>query len=378
VLGTYVLLVCADDTHVVTESAEANNCRASAGTVQVGASDLIETAVSNPPGVASAGGSFAVTDTVLNQGTGPSNAATTRYYLSSDGVALTKLLTGTRAVPVLAVNATSTATVTVTIPTDTVLGTYFLLACADDVHVVAESNETNNCRASAGTVQVGAPMSVSGTVYADEGVTLTSASLRLVVGGSTAFTTSAGLDGQFTFAGIAHPPAGTVLTLYVDNTPGKTGAVVTRHGGAGDVTGLDVYLNRLIVRHDDPGPLTNVDLRVCNRTVGTACSASDLHFSVPATSLALTVDRDWMLYIWPATTFRPSGAVTLAEGAAAAEPGGDLKFGASTSVLDAGTGAITVGGDWINTAGGTFLTAVDQLVTFTGVGSGFALSGLLT
>jgi hypothetical protein len=40
---------------------------------------------------------------------------------------------------------TSTGTVTVTIPSSTPLNTYFLLACADDLNVMAESNESNNC-----------------------------------------------------------------------------------------------------------------------------------------------------------------------------------------------------------------------------------------
>jgi hypothetical protein len=42
----------------------------------------------------------------------------------------------------------------VTIPTTTPLGTYYLLACADDVKKVPESNEKNNCKASASTVTI--------------------------------------------------------------------------------------------------------------------------------------------------------------------------------------------------------------------------------
>ena len=56
--------------------------------------------------------------------------------------------------PQLGAGATSRGTVTVTIPAGTPAGTYRLLACADDRRVVAESNETNNCRASTTTVKV--------------------------------------------------------------------------------------------------------------------------------------------------------------------------------------------------------------------------------
>jgi hypothetical protein len=37
----------------------------------------------------------------------------------------------------------------------TATGTYYLLACADDTLVVAETNEGNNCKASTGQVTVG-------------------------------------------------------------------------------------------------------------------------------------------------------------------------------------------------------------------------------
>ena len=69
------------------------------------------------------------------------------------------LLTGTRSVPALAPATQSAGTVTVTIPTTALLGTYHLVACADDTAVVAEANETNNCLASAATIVVDAPIS---------------------------------------------------------------------------------------------------------------------------------------------------------------------------------------------------------------------------
>jgi hypothetical protein len=61
------------------------------------------------------------------------------------------------AYPLLGPGATNTGTRTVTIPTSTTLGTYFLLACADDPNGVIETDETNNCIASATTVLVTRP-----------------------------------------------------------------------------------------------------------------------------------------------------------------------------------------------------------------------------
>jgi uncharacterized membrane protein len=57
-------------------------------------------------------------------------------------------------VPALGSGATNTKTVTVTIPSKTGPGPYRLMVCADDRGVVAEVIETNNCLASAATIQV--------------------------------------------------------------------------------------------------------------------------------------------------------------------------------------------------------------------------------
>jgi subtilase family serine protease len=158
--GTYFLLACADNlAPKVAEISELNNCSSSTATVQViGRPDLVEVRVTDPPATATPGTSFDVTDRVSNRGTGPALETTTRYYLSLDQLRNTgdRRLTGSRAVPALDPGETSRGRVTVTIPTNTVPGTYFLIACADNAApVVAESNERNNCRASAGTMIVG-------------------------------------------------------------------------------------------------------------------------------------------------------------------------------------------------------------------------------
>ena len=91
----------------------------------------------------------------MNRGNATAAASTNRYYLSlnkSKGAG-DVLLTGTRAVPQLAAGASSTGTVSATIPAGSPVGTYYLLMCGDDRAVVSESNETN-CRASTTTMKV--------------------------------------------------------------------------------------------------------------------------------------------------------------------------------------------------------------------------------
>ena len=53
--------------------------------------------------------------------------------------------------------ASSTGTVTVTLPASAPAAAYVLLACSDDIGQVPESSETDNCKASSTQVTVQAP-----------------------------------------------------------------------------------------------------------------------------------------------------------------------------------------------------------------------------
>jgi hypothetical protein len=121
-----------------------------------GTPDLVETSLSNPPPSLVRGGTFTVTDTARNQGTASALASVTRYYLSLDQRkrAGDIRLSGKRAVPALTPGAQSTGSIAVTVPATAVAGTYYLLACADDRKAFAESNDKNNCTASASRVTV--------------------------------------------------------------------------------------------------------------------------------------------------------------------------------------------------------------------------------
>ncbi|MGE5827844.1 MAG: CARDB domain-containing protein, partial [Micromonosporaceae bacterium] len=159
VLGTYYLVACADDTQLVEEMKEGDNCLASTTTVEVGRPDLVATAVTNVPATAVLGKAISVTDTVKNQTAFQAGASRTRFYLSADGQRDPgdQRMTGYRAVPILAAGDSSTGAATVTIPATVSPGDYFVLACADDLVTVPESDESNNCVASAAKVKVGRP-----------------------------------------------------------------------------------------------------------------------------------------------------------------------------------------------------------------------------
>ncbi|MEO6158555.1 MAG: hypothetical protein ABIQ39_13120, partial [Ilumatobacteraceae bacterium] len=214
-------------------------------------------------------------------------------------------------------------------------------------------------------------ITVSGTTYSDEGTTtLGSQTMRLAIAGGAAsrdFVTAAnGTYSQY----VPDPGAGGVYTLWINSNGGNVGTTIARSGGS-DITGLDVYQNRLMLRHYDAGPITNADIGTCDKLSGAVCADSDQHYSV--TTGNLTVDSDTRLLVGASSTFTPGGTVTLTPGATAAAVGGDVKFAASTAAISMGTNALNVAGDWINTAGGTFTASSGQTTTLTASTTGFTI-----
>jgi subtilase family serine protease len=152
--GDYFVLACADSPGAIAESNESNNCTIATAngsgqlTLHIASPDLIVSAISEPPPTSEIGVGFMVTDTTANQGSGAAVPSETDYFLSTNGTAKTKQI-GFRSVGSLAADDAGTpGTATVTIPANTATGSYFLLACADQRLQVAESNESNNCKAS--------------------------------------------------------------------------------------------------------------------------------------------------------------------------------------------------------------------------------------
>jgi hypothetical protein len=153
-LGTYFLIACADDVNIPIGAN--TNCVTSATTVQIVAPDLVMSRVANPPAAGTPGSAFTLNTTVKNKGTAPAGATMLRFYLSpTTQKAAGTLLSATRDIGPLDPDQTSPGPTTLTIPAGTATGAYFVIGCADDLGVVTEFRENNNCKASAATIQVG-------------------------------------------------------------------------------------------------------------------------------------------------------------------------------------------------------------------------------
>ncbi len=126
------------------------------------APDLVVSTMTGPTS-AGAGTTLTVTETTKNQGTEDALASETHYLLSLDAqVGAGDVTLATRAVPPLAIGATSVATVALTVPSGTAIGTYYLIARADAGAAINESNETNNQRSI--VVRIGPDLVVSSLV----------------------------------------------------------------------------------------------------------------------------------------------------------------------------------------------------------------------
>jgi hypothetical protein len=125
--------------------------------------ELSVTSVSNPPATILKGSAISITDTVKNNGRVAAGTTYVQYYLSTNGTTKYKKLTTTangstpasRPISSLASGDSSTGSPAAAyVPTSTQSGVYYLLACADETHLVTEYIENNNCTASQTTTTV--------------------------------------------------------------------------------------------------------------------------------------------------------------------------------------------------------------------------------
>ena len=151
--GTNYVIACAN---FDVESNTAHNCKATGGFTVAGANhyESAVTLLTTP----TSGGSVQIKDTVTNESSGTAASSTTGFYLSTNATAKEQgIFFGYRYVGALSANASSTATVTLTLPGN-LSGTYYVIACANFDGGITETSTVNNCAASAPFNIVGADL----------------------------------------------------------------------------------------------------------------------------------------------------------------------------------------------------------------------------
>ncbi|VAW90401.1 hypothetical protein MNBD_GAMMA18-2032 [hydrothermal vent metagenome] len=137
----------ADDTDLQTENNEDNNTRVATTPLQVSRDvDLLISSVSTPDNQVYRGSAISVTQTIHNAGGSPTDSGSwVGIYLSSDATITTAdTRIGSRYIYHMAAGASFSRTISVTIPSELTVGTYYLGAIADDTNLQTESDENNN------------------------------------------------------------------------------------------------------------------------------------------------------------------------------------------------------------------------------------------
>ena len=139
--STYYVIAEADSVKEVQESSETNN--RAARSVRIGGDLIISTF--DAPAVGGAGAALALGDTTKNSGASAIGASVTYFYLSPNALlSATDTVLGTRAVDPLGPGQASIGSTTVTIPSGTPAGSYYLFVKADGGNLVTETQEGNN------------------------------------------------------------------------------------------------------------------------------------------------------------------------------------------------------------------------------------------
>jgi subtilase family serine protease len=145
VAGSYYVLFVADHLSAVTETNETNNVRSVVLTVVAPGVDLTLSQQSLSRTSAGAGVAFNAFVTIFNQGNSTSSSSNVGYYLSADNaLSTTDVLLSASTGSSLFANDYGSRNASLSIPTGTTPGNYFVLFVADHTALVNETNENNN------------------------------------------------------------------------------------------------------------------------------------------------------------------------------------------------------------------------------------------
>lgn len=151
--GNYYIIYYADYSNQVTESNENNNTKWIALAIQAAIIDLTITSQSGPT-TGTAGNSYTASCYINNTGNSIASVASVGFYLSANTVFdASDVFLGYQSGSNLSSGSSSYRSATITIPSSTTPGNYYILYYADYLNAETESNETNNVNYTSLTVQ---------------------------------------------------------------------------------------------------------------------------------------------------------------------------------------------------------------------------------
>ncbi|SHI69889.1 Por secretion system C-terminal sorting domain-containing protein [Hymenobacter daecheongensis DSM 21074] len=151
--GNYYVLFVADDQSQVAETNEQNNVSSLMLTLVAPGIDLLIAQQGISRTSAAAGSGLSAGAYIYNQGTTSASSSTVGYYLSTDNaLSANDVLLGASTGSILYAGGSDYRNATLTIPTATTAGNYYVLFVADHLGQVTETNEQNNVASAALTV----------------------------------------------------------------------------------------------------------------------------------------------------------------------------------------------------------------------------------
>ncbi|MDD5486335.1 MAG: hypothetical protein PHW65_02105, partial [Dehalococcoidales bacterium] len=203
---------------------------------------------------------------------------------------------------------------------------------------------------------------ISGTFYANEAKSADIGSghnISVSVDGGEKATVLSGMGGTFAFSDVT-VYENQMIAIFIDDDMDHEGSLITQAVDAsGNISGLEGYTNKVVLRHETAGPISNTLLDTA-KPVGEA----DLHYTI--TMGAADFDDGfevWVDNVVSGKTYTPGGTVEA----------DDLEI-RSGSTFDPAANGVTLHGSYKNS--GTLTTS--GLVTFDSTASGKTISGTLT
>lgn len=213
-------------------------------------------------------------------------------------------------------------------------------------------------------------INISGTVYSDEGSTPmgatvcdgTTKNIWLSVHGLTFASTSCAVGtGVYSFTGIGYG-VGNTLTVYINDETEK--AVTVTQDPVSSITGLDLYQDRVIIKHESAAAMTIADMS----TWDSDDDADILFDAETAGSDTLVFPANTKLIVWDNKKFTPAGNVTISGGGAGGAHDGTLELRSGATFTVANGQSHSIGGSLLSGAGAVF-TPAQSTTTFTTTGA---------
>ncbi len=202
-------------------------------------------------------------------------------------------------------------------------------------------------------------VTVSGTIYSDEGSTAYNCStnnltVAVKINGSGSYSgTCTAASGAYSVSGITIAAAADVVSVFLDGETVYANAV-TRAADTSSNISIPLYQDRIIVQHEDSGPITNTNIDQFDNN-----GDADMLFTI--TSGAFTGESGAKIVIPSGETYAPGGNVTV-----------DALLVAGTYTASSYTLTLTAGGTNTTCTGaagtviplcvsGTFTTSTDTV-----------------